>query len=194
MKDIKLAAAVLAGGKGSRLNMDKSLLKLNNIPLLDKIIAKLNLISNDIAIISSKKEIKNRFPFLPCYKDIYVGCGPLAGIHAALTNTNSDYLFVCACDMPNLNVLIIEKLIKSMSISEADIIVPRHAEGIEPLHAIYSKRCLTYIEHQLNENICSIRNFYKLVEVDYVDFNLDEIQYFYNINTHHDLKNFKPTI
>ena len=194
MKKHNVAAVILAGGKNSRIKREKSLLKIDNKPLLGNIVSTLSNSFEELIVITSKNEIKAEFPYLTFYNDEFIDCGPLAGIHAAFKNSDADFLFVCACDMPNLNPEIIKKQISKINNSEADIIVPRHSEGIEPLHAIYSRSCLPFIEKQLKNNICSIRSFYEKMRVSYLDLDDEQIKYFYNINTSHDLNSFYNSI
>jgi molybdenum cofactor guanylyltransferase len=190
MKSSDLTAVILAGGKNSRLKREKSLLILNKKPLVSQIDDILTRIFTKIMVVSSKSELKEKYSHLIFVEDEYFNCGPLAGIQTALKQSSTEYMFVCACDMPNLNPGIIQKLISVIGTSEADVIVPRHAEGIEPLHAIYKRSCLPYIEKQLEAEICSIRSFYDQVTVEFVDFQADEIEFFYNINTLHDLNRY----
>jgi molybdopterin-guanine dinucleotide biosynthesis protein A len=70
--------------------------------------------------------------------------------------------------MPFLEV----KLLKYMAenINSNDIVIPRYGDGyIEPLCAIYSKRCLEAIERNLEENIFSVRAIFPHLKVKFVE-------------------------
>src|SRR5204863_290703 len=54
--------------------------------------------------------------------DVVPGCGPLGGIHAALTEARGDAVFVAACDMPYLNAAFVSFLLELAR--EADAAVP----------------------------------------------------------------------
>lgn len=69
--------------------------------------------------------------------------------------------------MPFLNEFIIEYLIRSMD--HYDIVVPRTDDGLEPLHAIYSKNCLESIKGALQKGGYKIIDFYPMVKVRVID-------------------------
>src|SRR5581483_11458750 len=98
--------------------------------------------------------------------DNYPGCGPLAGIQAALVASRHPHVFVAACDMPGLDAGAIRFLLGR--IGAADAIVPRWQGDIEPLHAVYARRCLPVIESCLRASRYALRDFLPLVDVDYV--------------------------
>jgi len=187
----QITAVVLADGKNKRIATEKSLLQISNVILIDKIISLLETIFPEIMIITGKDSLKNRFPEYRIVDDYYKNCGPLAGIHTALKTASSDAVFIFACDMPNLN----SGLIRNMSdyyISHKDtpkLLVPRHKEGYEPLHAIYHKTLLPLIEHQLSQQNNKISSFFSLIETEFYNIQDNCIPIFYNINTKEDLIN-----
>ena len=75
-----------------------------------------------------------------CVADIVPGCGPLGGLHAALTAARGDVLVLVACDMPYVSTPFIAYLL-SLS-GEADIVVPQSERGYHPLCAVYTRACL----------------------------------------------------
>jgi len=79
--------------------------------------------------------------------DIVPGCGPLGGIHAALTETRARTLFVVACDTPYITAALVEHL---FALSDAaDVVVPCGEDGYHPLCAVYSRACLDPIARRL---------------------------------------------
>src|SRR5512146_864591 len=79
-----LAAFVLAGGKSTRMGTDKAALTLEGRTLLEHALAILSQVVGEVAILGSQ-DLYGGYGF-PVIEDIYPGCGPLAGIHAALTH------------------------------------------------------------------------------------------------------------
>jgi molybdopterin-guanine dinucleotide biosynthesis protein A len=74
-----------------------------------------------------------------------------------------------------------------------DFVLPRVNGLFEPLHAIYSKNCITPIESILNEGKKVIVELFKYVKVKYVE--ADEVDKFdpqhlsfFNINTKEELE------
>ncbi len=168
--------------------MEKSLLQIGSSLLLEQVVKLLSNIFEELVLVTSKEEVKTHFPDLCIIEDRYKNCGPLGGIHAALEATNKEAIFIVACDMPRLNKSIICKQVEMYLKNKPDVLVPRHIEGLEPLHAVYSRNCLSVIEKQLKNNIYSIRKFYDAVELKYFETERVLIKHFYNINTQHDLK------
>lgn len=188
VKKNKIAAVILADGHNTRLQQEKSLLKLGNLHLIETQIELLSDIFSQLYVVTSKTVLKQKLPHIPTISDQYRNCGPLGGIHAALLHCEAESVFVFACDMPNLSRELIEKQITEYRKSTCDALVPLHSEGLEPLHAIYAKSCLFPIESNLKQNLCSVRSFYERIQVRYLDLNAEWIKNFYNINTHHDLR------
>lgn len=98
--------------------------------------------------------------------DRHPGCGPLAGIHAALLASRHPHVFAAACDMPGLDADVIRLLLAR--IATADAIVPHWQGDVEPLHAVYAVRCLPAIETCLRTGRHAMRDFLKTISVDYV--------------------------
>lgn len=190
----KISAVILAGGKSSRINRDKTLLRLGDSLLLEKIISLLQDLFTEIIIVSANKQIYRKFSEYKIISDEFENCGPLGGIHAALGNAEGKAIFVFACDMPNLNPKIIQRQLQVFEKEKVDAVVPSHIEGIEPLHAIYAKSCLPAIENQLKQNNKSVRSFFSKIKIKYLEFLPSEIKFFFNINTEHDLKSIQNQI
>jgi molybdopterin-guanine dinucleotide biosynthesis protein A len=75
-----------------------------------------------------------------CIADIVPGCGPLGGLHAALTAARGDTLLVVACDMPYLTAPFAAYLLSLAG--DADAVVPQSERGYHPLCAVYTRACL----------------------------------------------------
>ncbi|MCK7517639.1 MAG: NTP transferase domain-containing protein [Ignavibacteriales bacterium] len=60
---------------------------------------------------------------LPVVNDIFIGKGPLAGIHSALKNSSTEKNFIISCDMPLISVELIKYLINLNS--EKAILLPK---------------------------------------------------------------------
>jgi molybdopterin-guanine dinucleotide biosynthesis protein A len=98
--------------------------------------------------------------------DRFPGCGPLAGIHAALLASRHPHVFVAACDMPGLDPDVIRFLLAR--IGTADAVVPCWEGDVEPLHAVYAARCLPAIEASLRAGRHALRDFLAGARVDWV--------------------------
>ncbi len=140
------AGVILAGGASSRFGSNKALASYQGQPLIASGAAVLAGLFHEQLLVTNTPEIY-RFLGWPMVGDYYRDAGPLAGIHAALTTITAERAMVVACDMPMLNAPLIRFLCDQGT--EWDVVLPRLANGHEPLHAVYHKRCLPVIERHL---------------------------------------------
>jgi molybdenum cofactor guanylyltransferase len=148
------SAAILAGGRATRYGgRDKGTLLVDGRTILERQIAELSRVTNDILIVGAHaseptRTVREIAPAPARAGDIVVrtisdavpGCGPLGGLHAALTEAQGEAVFVAACDMPYLSAAFIVYLLGLTG--EADAVVPRTARGYHPLCAAYTRACL----------------------------------------------------
>lgn len=98
--------------------------------------------------------------------DEFPGCGPLAGVHAAMGVATRPYVFVAACDMPGLHPRAIRFLLSRGG--EVDAVVPRWEGDIEPLHAAYAVRTRPAAAACLRAGRAAMRDFLPALRVEYV--------------------------
>lgn len=141
LKDI--TGIILAGGKSSRMQVDKALLKLGDKTVIEIIASKLKIIFNDV-LISANDYKEYNFLNLPIVKDVFYGKGPLSGIHSALKYSSTEKNFIISCDMPLVSVELINFI--SNYNSNKEIILPEAEGRIQQLCGIYCKSILPSIE------------------------------------------------
>jgi molybdopterin-guanine dinucleotide biosynthesis protein A len=90
---------VLAGGKSSRMGRDKALLELAGKPLIGHAVKKLRRVCMDVRVLSDNPELAE---YAPIVRDIHPGCGPMAGMEAALLHSIFEWNLFLAVDMPFL--------------------------------------------------------------------------------------------
>src|SRR5262249_12497624 len=95
--------------------------------------------------------------------DIVPGCGPLGGLHAALTAARGDAVFVVACDMPYVTAAFADYLFSLAG--EAQIVVPRTERGYHPLCAVYMRACLGPVAARLANGRLGLRELLSDVPV-----------------------------
>ena len=96
--------------------------------------------------------------------------------------------------MPYLKESVVRFLIDR--IDGYDAIVPKTKEGLEPLHAIYSKNCLEPIRRLMNDGNYKIIDFYPMVKTKTIEeselISLDPaMESFINVNTPEELISIK---
>jgi molybdopterin-guanine dinucleotide biosynthesis protein A len=192
-----LTGIILAGGKNSRMGLNKAFLKIDGKRLMDIILSLYQELFSEIIIVTNDPVSYTEFGNTKIVTDIYPGKGSLGGIYTGLFYAKNDYSFVAACDMPSLNKDFILFMIEQ--IDKHDIIVPELPEGFQALHAIYSRRCLPAIKKMISEENLKIAGLYKemrllkITEEKIKPFN-DKGNIFININTPDDLKSYHPVI
>ncbi len=189
-----MGSIVLAGGRSSRLGQDKSALVIAGERLLQRTVNSLGHLGGEIVLVLAPEQsppLLNSSPKVKLATDTEFGKGPLVGIYSGLTASLDEYNMAVACDMPFLNVNLLKYMMDL--VQGFDIVIPRTNGEIEPLHAIYSKRCLDSIAQMIAENDLKTRNLLDKVKVRYVEeseiarFDPHHMSWF-NINTPTDLK------
>jgi molybdopterin-guanine dinucleotide biosynthesis protein A len=105
---------------------------------------------------SQSSETRKVLSDITCVFDEHKNRGALAGIHAALKNAKSEWIFVLACDLPLITAEVTSKLAEKLSEidSATAAIVPRQCDGrLQPLCALYKTRiCFPVIEKLFDSN------------------------------------------
>ena len=187
-----VTSIILAGGKNLRLGRIKALERIKGKSLIERVFEKVSILSSRVIVVMSRETFEIPIPGdVTVVEDIYPERGPLGGIYTGLKASGAESNLVVACDMPFLNLELLRYLISFAG--EYDAVVPRLDKGmIEPLHAVYAKRCLEIIEHRLGQNKLSVHGFLDNVNVKYIPLEesrrLDpELLTFFNINYQSDI-------
>jgi molybdopterin-guanine dinucleotide biosynthesis protein A len=132
---------------------------------------------------------------LPVVADDFPGCGPLAGMEAALRATGAEWNLVVACDMPALNAAMLQGLF--VLAEGGDCAVPEYADGrMEPLCAVYHKRChgaiLSALERGTRKVTQALREAVPALALRYL--RVEGTAAFANLNTPADVAAWLKTI
>ena len=156
---MKVSAAILAGGAATRFGgRDKSALVVGRRTILDRQLAMLETVTDDVLIVGAGDGA--RFdagrPFQGRrISDIVPGCGPLGGLHAALTAARGDAVFLLAGDMPSVTASFAAHLCSLAG--DAEIVVPQTERGYHPLCAVYTRACLGPVAARLADRRLRMR-------------------------------------
>lgn len=165
------------------MGCDKALLEIDGIPLARKIAARLAEVCDSVALVGDP-ELHGALGF-PVIKDNFPGLGPLSGVEAALAATQSDWNLIVACDMPALNAATLECLFTLT----ADCSLPQYDDGkLEPLCAVYHRRCHPAILNALSHGIRKVTDALKTLEITYISVASPEP--FANLNTPEDFTKY----
>lgn len=183
-----VSGVILAGGKSRRMGRDKSQLTLGGETLVARTVRLLSALSDDLVVVSGTQETYAG-PNARLIEDRIPGGGALSGVHAGLLAARYDAAVVVACDMPFLNLALLRHM--ALLSSGYDVVVPRWQGEVEPLHAIYSRNCVSAIEPVLRRGGGRIYDLYAQLAVRYLEpeeviqFDPDGLSFF-NINSPED--------
>lgn len=147
-------AFILIGGLSSRMGRDKAAIEINGVPMSELVAkairealpqVKIRLVAADEMQLMRLLNIDILDGFL---LDIYKGRGPAGGVYTALANSEKEWAFIAACDLPFLTPNVITTLSDQIR-ENNDVIVPLQPDGrVQPLAAFYKVK--TVREHLAN--------------------------------------------
>jgi molybdopterin-guanine dinucleotide biosynthesis protein A len=181
----KITGIILCGGKSTRMGENKAFIQIDGIPIIQRIYLLFKTLFSEIMIVTNETESFMNFE-AKIHRDLIPDRGALGGLYSGIFYASSPYAFCVACDMPFLKGPVIQYLLNQ--IEGHDVIVPKTKDGLQPLHAIYSKTCLDPIRATLEQGKYKITDFYPRVNVKTLDENefrsLDPtMESFINVNT-----------
>ncbi|MBD3859541.1 molybdenum cofactor guanylyltransferase [Bacillus sp. 28A-2] len=181
---------ILAGGASRRFGEPKASHMYQGKPLYEHV--KKQLLDGQTIIISHPALL----PFFKARGEQAVwlddeqmrGCGPLAGMYTAMQKQEANWYLVAACDMPFIKKETAEAL-TSYCNEHVDAVIPLVKGRLQPLFALYHRRCLPCIHACLKENQLAIKDLLQKLRVRVVQ--EDELNVtsneFHNINKRSDL-------
>jgi len=140
-------AVILAGGKSSRMGRDKTQLMYHGKTLLAGAVERFSASFDRVYLSIGNPE---KYPDINAERviDLYPGCGPMAGLHAALLKTPDDGVFLAAADLPFSSPETALKVIELCGNNASAVIVGDNGK-FEPAFGYYTKSLLPYIEDYL---------------------------------------------
>jgi molybdopterin-guanine dinucleotide biosynthesis protein A len=104
--------------------------------LIEQVLALARAVTPIVSLVGSPNKLSR---FGPVIEDIYPDCGPLGGIHAALTASGTDLNLILAVDAPFVSEKFLGFLAQCAEDSGAVVTVPRTASGWQPLCGVYRR-------------------------------------------------------
>jgi molybdopterin-guanine dinucleotide biosynthesis protein A len=137
---------VLAGGESRRMGRDKAELSLGRETLLERVVAALMPIVDDIVVVGPERKIA--LPDGATFVQDDIPCaGPLGGLRTGLKRTRHHAALTVACDMPFLDRRLLCLLLDLLE--GFDAVVPEVEGRFQPLHAVYSRRIIPTVEQRM---------------------------------------------
>jgi molybdopterin-guanine dinucleotide biosynthesis protein A len=183
---------ILAGGESKRLNsVEKSNLLVGDKRIIEHMMTVFEKLFSEIILVSNHPSSYLEWDAM-VVKDLYATRSSLTGIHSGLFYTKTEHAFIAACDTPFLKMDLVKTIVQYVD-HGIDVVVPKTTLGIEPLCALYSRRCLQAVQNALERNNLKIRNFFNKLKVKEIPESVlrktdPDLISFFNINTPDDLE------
>jgi molybdopterin-guanine dinucleotide biosynthesis protein A len=201
------ASIILTGGDSSRIGENKSLLDFNGKNLIELIIDKLKSISQEVYVVTQNK---SEYEFL---KDVQIiedyplentdsnqlstipilsflnqekPKNILNAIYTGLNESKYNDNFICACDMPSLNIDLINYLYSFQN--QYDSIVPVINYKPMTLHTFYNKSSIEPIKNSIDKGNKVVRKVFRDLNTKYINEELmktkdPDLKSFFHIKT-----------
>lgn len=125
----------------------KAALDFGGVPLLTRVVSELKHRFDEIVIVAAPPS--EEFPRidvlgLKIVHDETAFAGPLDALRRGLDALDYEVAFACSCDLPLLSSDLATRLVAMLD--DFDSVIPEVGGKLQPLHAVYRKRCASAIE------------------------------------------------
>ncbi len=157
-------AAILGGGKATRMGCDKALLEIQGVPLIERVWRSVAPLVGRGVVVGGGSYLEHLG--VPTVPDRFPGAGALGGIGTALAHAGESlgpgtWVLVLACDMPFVKADLVRLLWARRE--GVRIVVPRTALGYEPLCALYRADVAGVVEEQVRQGDLRLSTLFRRV-------------------------------
>ena len=190
----KIIFVILAGGESKRFGGGfKTFSKINNKSIFNRILEKLK--KNEIEILINANQSHEEFirSNLPIINDKKKGfLGPLAGIHSSISwclkeYKDKEWVFTVPSDTPFLPENLLDEFCNKLK-KNVEILVARSNNKVHPVISMWNVNLLNSLEKELSQKNRKIMTLVEKHNFNFVDFDYQIVDPFFNINTVDDLK------
>lgn len=145
-----VTALVLAGGRSTRMGVDKAFVQLDGRPMIAHVLDAVRPQAD--AVLVSANEGLERYAALgvDVVPDAHpAGAGPLAGIAGGLRRTRTGCVLVVPCDAPCLPPDLARRLGEERAAADADAAAAHDGVRLQPLFLLVHTRVAPALEHHL---------------------------------------------
>ena len=160
-------ALILAGGENKRISVPKGFLKIGSKSIIESNIELLKGICDRVVVSTNAPELYFSLDVL-LIGDVIEQRGPMTGIFSTLINPEFSSVFVTACDMPFINVILVEEILTRWD-GRKDAVIPVYRNRPEPLFGIYAKSIAGVMEDSIRKGDKSLQAFLGKIGVRYVE-------------------------
>jgi molybdenum cofactor guanylyltransferase len=186
-----MTGIILSGGGSRRMGTNKAFVRVGGERLIDRTVGLLRTIFQEVIIVTGEP-LDYLDQEATIVTDIVPQRGAIGGLYTGLFYATGEHAFVSACDMPFLNAAFIEYMISQAP--GYDVVVPAPPDGLQPLHAVYARRCLPVIRSRVDRKLLKIADVYPGLRVLTIPPDIlrtfdPEGRMFMNVNTPGDVLN-----
>jgi len=175
---------VLAGGMGRRMGgVDKGLVELGGRPMVAHVVERLAPQVGEVLINANQNRDRYALFGYSVVADAVGGfAGPLAGLHAGMTEAKTPWVVTVPCDSPFLPRDLVARLSVAMTRDNAQLAVAKTRDQAHPVFALVRRDVLPHLGSFLHGGGRKIDAWYATLRVVEVPFD-DCEDAFRNINT-----------
>lgn len=137
---------VLAGGRSSRMGVEKALLPLGGRPLIEHVLGMLREAGLRARIAGARSDLTR---YAPIVADDREDGGPLAGVCAALRAASAAWSFITTVDMPLLPATLAVRMLESASEGDGAVLLTLGDGFAQTFPAVLHCELLPFLEAQL---------------------------------------------
>ena len=191
-----MTGIILCGGKSARMGVDKGRIEDKGVAWAQTAFNKVTSLGLPV-VLSVNPEQFNAYSsafdeskLIIDNNDLQLK-GPLLGVMSAHLKYPSEDLLVLACDIPFMDILLLQKLKDQYQLdASVDAIIYTNNGEPEPLCAVYSSTALAGILEKFYSGALvkySMKNMIEHINSYFISIEENEKKFFKNINTHADL-------
>ena len=185
MTKTDIQAFILAGGQSSRVGYDKLITKIGSSTLVENTISTCSDLFTSISLVAKSSEKYTNLPYTTLI-DSDIADGPMAGIITALENSKSEFCFITAADLYDLNKDVISQILESYT--NEQFLGAEINNRIQPLCAMYHKSCLPLLIETAKSDNYKMRDFLNTVDSKFIPLTISPWR---NINYHEDFESIR---
>ena len=184
-----VTAVILAGGLGRRMgNVDKGLQLLDGRPLAGRVLQRMAPQAAEILINANRNQAAYAAFGYRVIEDRIGGfAGPLAGMHAGLSEAAHELVAFAPCDTPFLPENLISRLLAPLADERVDVSVAKTGTQLHPVICIARRRLLAQLAAFLDGGGRKVDAWYSTLNVTQQAFD-EQPGAFRNINTAEELR------
>ena len=155
-----LAAAVLSGGKSSRMGVTKALVQFDGQAMAERVLDAARSVGADPVVLVGGDETELASLSAPVVDDLFPGEGPVGGLLTALGHVSdaADRVLVLGCDLAELDATVLVPLLEAEAGDGFSQVWVAASDRIEPMCAIWSIDAHARIQEMFDAGERSLRS------------------------------------